>query len=896
MSGSSSNSIVQLADRRVDLIRQQVLHADGKTVALTTREAQLLGYLTERSEQDVSRDELLDQVWEYRANYATRAVDVAMRRLRSKVEPDPSKPVHLISVHGVGYRFVPPPSDTARFDTPAPPPARTTNLRSERSTFFGRTEELSLLGKLFTDGARLVSVLGPGGVGKTRLALAAARLALQGSDGVWVVDLTDATDLDGVLSAVGRALGVPLVHSADNVEILGQSLANRGRLFVVFDNFEHVIDAASATLGRWLQLAPKARFLVTSRERLRLQGEHTIELQPLDDESARELFLDRARAAGADVDDANAGEIDAILRKLDRLPLAIELAAPRARLLSLEKLRERLDHRFRVLAAKSAGDGSDRQSTLRKAIDWSWDLLDDDERAALAQCSVFVGGFSLDGAESVVQLSDDAPWTLDVIEALRDKSLLRVSEPDELPGEVRFSMYESIRAYAAERLVELDPDEETVDRHASWVLTHCGELMGRLQGHGGLSNFLQLAVEADNLLAIQSRRRRSHPEQSLQATLLLEHVLRTRGPTSLHHRLLDEALEQANALDDDTVRARLHLAKGRALRVRGAVDEAKQELGRALPLFAGQEDAEAITGELEALAVLATLNTDQGRIDEAEAIVQAALPQAEAAGLLRLRGLLTGLLAGHQLTRGHVGQAERLCTEAIQLLTEAGDEVSMATNLSTLGLLCAEVGRVDEARNYIERAQRIHRAWGDLKGHATTLNSLASLHARSGDLEATMEHSTEALRLFREIGFRRFAGLTLLNLGATQWALGEPETALENFVDASETLSAAGDGVLDAMANFYRASLLASRGDLTGATAAFDRGDELVRGLSYRQASGVRLVASGFLDMARARQPDAPDADALLSHASDIARDAEASPVVGIQFMGKLLSQELGRA
>ena len=310
----------------------------------------------------------------------------------------------------------------------------------------------------------------------------------------------------------------------------------------------------------------------------------------------------------------------------------------------------------------------------------------------------------------VVEVPDDAPWTLDVIEALRDKSLLRVSEPDELPGEVRFSMYESIRAYAAERLGELDPDEETVDRHASWVLAHCGELMGRLQGHGGLSNFLQLAVEADNLLAIQSRRRRSHPDQSLQATLLLEHVLRTRGPTSLHHRLLDEALEQASALDDDTVRARLHLAKGRALRVRGAVDEAKQELGRALPLFAGQEDADAITGELEALAVLATLNTDQGRIDEAEAIVQAALPQAEAAGLLRLRGLLTGLLAGHQLTRGHVGQAERLCTEAIQLLTEAGDEVSMATNLSTLGLLCAEVGRVDEARNYIERAQRIHRA------------------------------------------------------------------------------------------------------------------------------------------------------------------------------------------
>ncbi len=891
MTGPSQLSIVQLADRRVDLVRQQVLHADGRTVALTTREAQLMGFLVERAEQDVSRDELLDRVWEYRATYATRAVDVAMRRLRSKVEPDPSKPVHLISVHGVGYRFVPPPQDTARFDTPAPPPARTTNLRTERSTFFGRSAELSQLGRLFTDGARLVSVLGPGGVGKTRLALAAARLAQQSSDSVWAIDLTDASDLDGVLAAVGRALQVPLVHSADNIELLGRAMANRGRLFVVFDNFEHVVDAAAATLGKWLQLAPSARFLVTSRERLRVQGEHTIELQPLDEASARELFLDRARAAGADVEGASMAEIDGILRKLDRLPLAIELAAPRARLLSLEKLRERLDHRFRVLAAKSAGDGSERQSTLRKAIDWSWDLLDEHERLALAQCSVFVGGFSLDGAEAVVELDDEAPWTLDVIEALRDKSLLRVSEPDELPGEVRFSMYESIREYAAERLDELDPARATEDRHARWVLDHAEELMGRLQGHGGLANFLQLAVESDNLLAIQARRRHSHPEDSLRATLLLEPVIRTRGPSSLHHRLLDEALEQAIALGDDDARATLHLARGRALRVRGALDEARQELGKAMPLFRGDSTA-ALEGELEALAVLATINTDQGRIDEAEAIVHAALPQAEDRGLLRLRGLLTGLLSGHQLSRGHIEQAERLCAEAIQLLTDAGDEFTMATNLSLMGLMCAEIGRVDEALTYIERAQRIHRSWGDIKGHAMTLTSLASLHARREEHEKTLETSLEALRLFREIGFRRFAGLTQLNIGATRWALDEPEEALEHFVDSAETLTAAGDDVLAAMAHLYRASLLASRGDLAGATAAFERGDELVRGLQYRQVAGIRLVASGFLDMARARS-GAPDAGALLSHASDIARDAEQSPVTGTQFMGRLLAREL---
>ncbi len=205
MTGEAEH-IVDLADRRVDLVRQAVVFPDGATKSLTTRETQLLGYLSKHPGTAISRDELLERVWEYRANYATRAVDVAMRRLRAKVEPDPQNPIHLIAVHGVGYRYVPPPEAPV---LPAPratmsPDMPRTNLRPERSSFVGRSDQLSQIARLLTGEARVVSLLGPGGIGKTRLA---TRFAAQHVDdwpgGVWLCELEAAEGLAGVVAAIG---------------------------------------------------------------------------------------------------------------------------------------------------------------------------------------------------------------------------------------------------------------------------------------------------------------------------------------------------------------------------------------------------------------------------------------------------------------------------------------------------------------------------------------------------------------------------------------------------------------------------------------------------------------------------------------------------------------------
>lgn len=895
MGGPASN-LVTLTDRRVDLVRQQVLHADGTTVALTTREAQLLRYLVERAGTDVSRDELLEEVWEYRANYATRAVDVAMRRLRSKVEPVPRQPVHLLAVHGVGYRFVHPTEPAVgAFATPPPAPSRTTNLRTERSTFIGRQAPLAQVGARLAAGARLITLLGAGGVGKTRLALAAARAAQEAYDGVWLVDLTDARDTAGLLAATGRALEIPLTQRGDDatlVDDLATTLASRGRQLLVLDNFEHLVETSRSTVARMLELAPQLAVLVTSRERLRLRGEEVLPLDPLPAAEARALFLDRATAVGTDLGPADHAEIDRIIERLDGLPLAIELAAPRARVMSLDQLHERLSRRFKVLASAPA-TGEFRQNTLRQAIDWSWDLLDAHERSALAQCSVFRGGFTLEAAEEVVELDDDAPWTLDIVEALRDKSLLRVYEPDDLPGELRFGMFESIREYAREKLEAVDGLERARERHANWALQYAAGLADRIDGHGGRAAFLQLAVETDNLLAVETRQAEHDPRQSLEAVLCLAPVLSVRGPTSRYRPLLDRALDRARALGDEPSRARLHLDRATLLRIGGDLDEARLDVGEALTIM--RESASPV--EVDALARLAMINSDQSRFDEAEVIAQTALRMARDLRLPQLVGTLVGQLASCAIVRGRIEQAEALAIEALAKQREIGDERGMATTYSNLGHLYAEAGRLDEAKTHIEQAIELHRIWGDRRGQATSLVHLGSLHVRQGELVEGRDLIDEAHRLYREVGYARFGALSQLNAATVRWALGDRGDARPAIEEALEVFQRSGDTLLEGMTLAYLAALRASEGAIDEAQGHLDACDERLQGLFTRQSAGVRLVAGGFLEMARARAlPGDPQAPIWRAAALQKATDGSTSQVLPIQFMARLLLQELGLA
>ena len=385
------------------------------------------------------------------------------------------------------------------------------HLPAERDAFVGRGADLQAIARHFDDGARLVTLLGPGGTGKTRLAVRYGHAWLgDWPGGVWFCDLSEASTLDGIHYAVGSALGVRL-GAGDAAAQLAEAIAGRGRCLVVLDNFEQVAQHAAATIGRWLDGAPEAAFMVTSRERLNVAGEVVQPVEPLPlDGPAIELFVVRAQAQrpGFVLDDAQRAAVAEVTRLLDGLPLAIELAAARIAVLSPAQLVLRLRDRFALLAGRG---GTGRQATLRAAIDWSWQLLSAWEQSAFEQCSVFEGGFTLAAAEAVIDLAPwpEAPPVVDAMQALLDKSLLRRWVPPQASArqeldEPYFGMYLSIHEYATEKRRQrgLEVERTLQLRHGRFFAAFGSDAaIEALATHGGMQRQQALRQELDNLLA-----------------------------------------------------------------------------------------------------------------------------------------------------------------------------------------------------------------------------------------------------------------------------------------------------------------------------------------------------------------------------------------------------------
>ena len=281
------------------------------------------------------------------------------------------------------------------------------------------------------------------------LHLARERLA-DWPGGAWFCDLSEARSVEGIQHAVAKALQVPLGRDDPGIQ-LGHAIAGRGRCLVILDNFEQVARHAEETLGPWLDRATEAQFVVTTREVLGLPGETAFALAPLEREDAVTLFVRRAEEAkrGFTPSEEERVTIAELVKLLDQLPLAVEIAAARVTMMSPAMILDRTADRFRLL--RSSGGRQDRQATLRATLDWSWDLLQPDEQSALAQLSVFEGGFTLAAAEAVLDLEE--LWPVDAVQALVNKSLVRSVADD------RFDLLVSVQEYAAEKLKERGPAE-----------------------------------------------------------------------------------------------------------------------------------------------------------------------------------------------------------------------------------------------------------------------------------------------------------------------------------------------------------------------------------------------------------------------------------------------------
>jgi predicted ATPase len=698
------------------------------------------------------------------------------------------------------------------------------NLPREGASFVGRQAELAAIAEQLGS-VRLLTLLGPGGTGKTRLSLRYASGALERyPGGVFFCDLTQARGVDGVCQSVAAALDVPLTIG-EPVKQLGDVIAGRGRALVVLDNFEQVVAAAPQTVATWLARAPEVRFLVSSREPLQIAGEQRLPVDPLPVPTAADaahndavaLFVDRARAVkpGFALGPDNVADVAGIVRELDGLPLAIELAAARVAMLPPAKLRERLSRRFELLRANRR-DLSDRQATLRGAIDWSWNLLQPWEQAALAQASVFAGGFSLEAAERVLDLAawPDAPWPMDVVQALLEKSLLRSWET--AGGEPRYGMLASIREYAADKLGAADavpgatgPEarRDVRARHAAlYAELGTDDQLDRLLGPDGFDVAARLVLELENLVAAaeSAAEARDAPTAVAACRAALE-VYRQQGPFEQGVRLGQNVRE---VCDDPLLAAILDTEVARLLRFAGKVGEARARLEAALgPVRAAKEPRrEALILHMLALASKEKLPL----LEQALALHREHGTRAEA-------GTVLGNM-GYELYRlGRVEEASRAWSEAIAIQREAGNRRSEARLMGSLAVAKGDLGDIPGARSLFESALLILGESSARRSEGVLIGNLAELTAREGRFEEALDLYHQALQIHRQVGNRRFEATVLAGISVAFWERGRLPEAGRAASEALQVARETGDRRAEARARLCIAQTALQAGDLDAA-------------------------------------------------------------------------------
>jgi predicted ATPase len=594
-----------------------------------------------------------------------------------------------------------------------------THLPAQPTPLVGRSRDLDVATeRLLLEEARLLTLTGPAGVGKTRLAIAvAARVADAFPDGAWFVDLTPIRDTELVPSAIAQALGVHATRSTSVAERLVAFLESRG-LLLVLDNFETVLPAATfvATL---LAASPGLKVLVSSRERLRLRWERTFAVAPLalpdlhtpygvdtlSQVAAVALFVDRARAADADfaLTSANAPAVAEICVRLDGLPFAIELAAARANVLPPARLLARLD---RLGLHWEAPDLPRRHQTLRAAFDCSYDLLTADEQALLPRLAVFAGGWTLEAAERVADQGDGAADALDGLAALADKSLIRAL-PCAAEDEPRFNMLETIRDYALEQLRTNGEVELIRRRHAAYFLELAERIEPALLGAQQRQLLDVLEREHDDLrAALHWAADTREASVELRLATALAYFWRMRGHLAEGRRRLEAALERGPAAAH--VRARA--------------------LDRCATLATWQGDYERVTRQLDEALVLAQTSDDSHTAAEIFASMAVAAWNQQA-----------------------FDRAVTLSEEGLHLRRRQGDTLGLALALRNLGPQLLSVGNHERSRAVLEESLGLFRDLGGQRDCAVILGALADVALVQGDVRRAIALLLESLPLARAV-------------------------------------------------------------------------------------------------------------------------------------------------
>ena len=661
--------------------------------------------------------------------------------------------------------------------TPAAAPAGGGNLPRQLTSFVGRERERADIARLLRR-ARLVTLTGPGGCGKTRLALEAAADALAGlPDGAWFVDLASLSDPALVAQAAALAVGVPIPASRSAQEALVAHLATREALMVL-DNCEHLIDACARLAEEVLRAGPGVRILATSREPLRCADEVAWRVPSLAE--AERLFCERAAAArpGFDRADGAAGAVEEICRRLDGMPLAIELAAARAAALSLDQIAARLGESLDVLGA-GRRTAVTRQQTLRATIDWSHDLLTGEERVLYRRLAVFAGGFTLEAAEAVCAGGAIAARrVVDLLARLVVKSLV-VAE-----GE-RFRLLDTVRQYAAERLEDAAERDTVALRHLDWCLALAQEHDPLSAGQRRSLHVLE--IEHDNLRAGLGWALRRDPQAALRLATRLWRFWLDRGYFAEGNRWLESTLAAAPEQTPLRVEARLAGA-GLSLRL-GDPNGFLRHVSDAVSAYRLLGDERATAAALYQHALLAQY-VHRG---DAEALVAEALALARRLEDDRLLAVATHASATLPWYRGDNAAARARILEALALLDAAPDDDTPFFDGVTFGVCLLDEGPDRRPRMFWEETVFLFHRFARAQATAYALNNLAWVARADGDLEQAQATLDEALARFRRLQDRRGEALTLAHMGNLSRSLGDFGAARAHLEEALTIRSDLGD-------------------------------------------------------------------------------------------------------
>lgn len=666
---------------------------------------------------------------------------------------------------------------------PTPPGQALRHLPPELTSLVGRErEEAEVVRLLRSEGVRLLTLTGTGGVGKTRLALrVAASLAVDFADGVIFVPLAATREPALVASAVAGALGLREMGEQSLQEQLTAYLADK-QLLLLLDNFEHVIEAASL-VTELLVAAPQVKALVTSRAPLRLTGEQEYAVPPLALPPAGEvragedlaryaavmLFVQRARSVQPSfgVDGSQAPMLGEICRRLDGLPLAIELAAARVKVLPLPALRERLEHRLQLLTG-GPRDLPQRQQTMRDTIAWSHDLLDEGEQRLFRRLAVFVGGCGLRAAEAVCTPDGSySPEVLDILGSLVDKGLL-ISEDDK--GEPRFRMLETIREFAGERL-EASGEEEAIRRHhADFFLTMAEEGEVQLRGPDRARWRTILEREHDNLRAALGWSVTSgDAELGLRLAGALAPFWYAHGYANEGRNWFEVLLPVASDVPP-SVRARALLGAGGWI-----VSDNKRGvdlLQESLSLYRELGDDHGI---VPALVLLSLRQLNQGDVEQATVAGEEALRRARTLDGGAYLSWVLSTLGAAAIRLRRFEEAEALIMEGLALARKVGDVRSIARTISQLALIASLRSDFGRAAELAEEGLALYRELADTEGVAFALFTVAQAALGIGDFERARTRAEESLILWERTGYIGSGGLwSLEHLASVEASSGCP--------------------------------------------------------------------------------------------------------------------------